>query len=99
VEYVTTTFSPTLRVSASIPSGRVNVFPSDRVIASPFVSTLAIVPVAALAKAPVEDAAANINAVAMTDLFIFFFPVWFHCDAEGAVGPKGNGDDPEHLVY
>jgi len=43
------TFSPTFSVSASIPSGRTNVLPSTKVIESPFLSMLAIVPVAPFA--------------------------------------------------
>jgi hypothetical protein len=60
-----------INVSASMPSGRVKVCPSDSVIESPFASTLLIVPVVALAKAPVEVATARIIAVAMIDFFIF----------------------------
>jgi hypothetical protein len=44
------TFLLAFDVSASIPSGSVNVFPPDSVITSPFLSTLSIVAVVAFAR-------------------------------------------------
>ncbi|BAV48939.1 RDD domain containing protein [Mesorhizobium loti] len=43
-------------------------------IESPFLSMLAMVPVAALAKAPVEDTTTSIIAAAIADFFMVFLP-------------------------
>ncbi|MBB4568036.1 hypothetical protein GGE67_001907 [Rhizobium leucaenae] len=68
---MTLTFSPALKRSTSILSGSLKTFPPISVIESPFLSTLWIVSVIAFAKAPVDEAIANIVAAMMTDLFIF----------------------------
>jgi hypothetical protein len=80
IVYVMMTFSPAFSVSASIPSGRVKVFPSESVIESLFLFTVVIVPVIASAKAGVEQATARtMMAADMMDDFIFMIAFRIVC--------------------
>src|SRR3954452_8836625 len=90
VVYVTTTFSPGFKLSASIPSGRLSLVPFAKVIESCFVSTLSIVPVLDLASAPDEHARSTraarvIGFVMVPSLWGEFSP---HAWAELTLNPR-----------